>query len=156
MKSLLTQIEVQDAEIENVLKEKYKVTNEAKANKKKKNKGITENGSAAEPLPSRLKSKFEKLVEACDSKIADLEYTIDTKESDLQAQAKEMDGLFTHISELNEKVNELSAQEKSPKPKEESAGKPKEEPAPKPKEGKAKKPKGPKTPKAKAAPPLEE
>ena len=132
--------------MDKVLKEKYKVTSETpKAGKKKKTKGITENGTTTEALPSRLKSKLDKLVEESDSKIADLEYTIETKEGELQSQSKEMDGLFTHIRELNEKINELSAKEKAPEAKKEEEPKPKEEPKkkkdPKPKEEKVVKPK---------------
>lgn len=132
--------------MDKVLKEKYKVTSETpKSGKKKKTKGITENGTTTEALPSRLKSKLDKLVEESDSKIADLEYTIETKEGELQSQSKEMDGLFTHIRELNEKINELSAKEKAPEAKKEEEPKPKEEPKkkkdPKPKEEKVVKPK---------------
>jgi hypothetical protein len=153
MKTLVTELEVQDTQLDKVLKEKYKVSanDTPKSSKKKKNKGITENGTTSEALSSRLKSKLEKLVEESDSKIADLEYTIETKDGELQAQSKEIDGLFAHISELNSQIKEQKSPEKAAEPKKEEETKPKEEPkkkeeakkkkAAKPKEEKVDKPK---------------
>ena len=72
------------------MKEKYKVSNDTpkSSGKKKKNKEITENGTVSESLQTRLKNKLQKLVEESDSKIADLEYSIETKDTELQAQAE--------------------------------------------------------------------
>lgn len=84
MSSLISELEALDAHLDQVLKEKYKVSNEApKSGKKKKGKDIAENGTVSEALETRLKNKIQRLVEESDSKIADLEYSIETKDTEL-------------------------------------------------------------------------
>lgn len=134
-KTLMALIEAQDIEFEKIMKEKFNIQNNTNQKKGKKNKGNAENGTGLETLPIRLKTKFEKIVEASDSKIGDLEYTIDSKETDLQEKAKQMDELMTHIAELNQQILDLEKKEKEqPKPVEEKKAKPAEVQEAKPKE----------------------
>lgn len=91
--SILKQLEEKDSHYETVLKDKKIVNDQPKVSKKQEK--VLKNGQAAkqQSLVERLANKFEKLLEASDSKVADLEYTIETKEDELTQANKQVQDL---------------------------------------------------------------
>ena len=79
MTSLIQQIEKQDSQLEDKLKSKTELKSPGK-----KKKGASQNGKNLTPLPDRIKLKFEKLLDTNESQVADLEYTIGSKEDELK------------------------------------------------------------------------
>ena len=91
--SILKQLEEKDSHYETVLKDKKIVNDQPKVSKKQEK--VLKNGQTAkqQSLVERLANKFEKLLEASDSKVADLEYTIETKEDELTQANKQVQDL---------------------------------------------------------------
>lgn len=92
--------------MENILKDKKIIDAPPKGASTKKQKDAVKNGSAGnlQPLAERIKSKFDKLLEANESKVADLEYTIDSKEDELVSQKKQIAEFEDQIKKLMQKA----------------------------------------------------
>lgn len=128
---IIKKLEENDQIMENILKEKKIIDASAKGPAPKKQKETLKNGSAGtlQPLSERIKTKFDKLLEANESKVADLEYTIDSKDDELASQKKQIAEFEDQIKKLVEKAvaNDLGSLKKHEKSQNAELPEPKKE-----------------------------